>query len=413
MMKNFFLIDQVSLFLLFVIAVVGISVLSFSLKYLKGDLRYSKFLTYLILLISSASCMIVSNHIFLTIFFWGLSNFLLVKLMIHKSSWKAALESGLLAQKYFIVNFLLLSASLVLFAVSAQSYFIDQIIIYQHDIVYTYIAGILMIVAAMIQSSLWPFQPWLLSSLNSPTPVSAMMHAGLINGGGFLLIRFFPLLSKYSLFLNIIFIAGLVSVILGSIFKLLQHSVKRMLACSTMSQMGFMFMQYGLGFANAALAHILLHGFLKSYLFLRSASVVSEKRVTLHDTYTVSSAFVSLMIALASTIIFTLVAGHDSALSSTYIVILTVVFIASLQMSLTILRNDIPKNIMTTVFLVFSANALYALSVRILELCMNSVDLVVFQKLNIIHIAALIILLFIWTYMVATDYLEKYFLKYA
>ena len=86
------------------------------------------------------------------------------------------------------------------------------------------------------------------------------MHAGLVNGGGFLIVRFAPLYLNYPGILNIIFIIGLSTAIMGTLWKLMQSDIKRMLACSTMAQMGFMIAQCGLGLFSAAIAHIILHG---------------------------------------------------------------------------------------------------------------------------------------------------------
>ncbi|MGV2333173.1 MAG UNVERIFIED_CONTAM: hypothetical protein LVR18_03255 [Planctomycetaceae bacterium] len=135
-----------------------------------------------------------------------------------------------------------------------------------------YFAMILIVVGAIMQSALFPFHKWLLSSLNSPTPVSSMMHAGIVNGGGYLLIKLAPLYNHDVLILNVIFMAGFTSAFIGTIWKLIQNNNKNMLACSTLAQMGCMIMEIGMGFFSVALAHITLHSMFKSYLFLASGS---------------------------------------------------------------------------------------------------------------------------------------------
>ena len=107
------------------------------------------------------------------------------------------------------------------------------------------------------------------------------MHAGLINGGGFLLARFAPMLAIQPPILNLIFIAGITTALLGTLWKLMQSDVKRMLACSTMGQMGFMIAQCGLGLFPAAVAHLSWHGLFKAYLFLSTGSAAKEKRLDL------------------------------------------------------------------------------------------------------------------------------------
>ena len=153
-------------------------------------------------------------------------------------------------------------------------------------------ALLLCIITAMTQSALWPFHRWLTSSLNSPTPVSAIMHAGLVNGGGFLLVRFAPLLSEHNLLLNLIFFLGVISAVLGSLWKLVQSDVKRMLACSTMGQMGFMMIQCGLGLFPAAIAHLIWHGLFKAFLFLSAGSAVISQKVDSQSRTSTLSAFI-------------------------------------------------------------------------------------------------------------------------
>ena len=130
----------------------------------------------------------------------------------------------------------------------------------------------------MIQSALVPFHGWLLSSMTAPTPVSAFMHAGLVNAGGVLLARFAPVVAELPAVMLAIVVAGGLSALLAQGWMLVQTDVKRQLGCSTVAQMGFMVLQCGLGFFAAAIAHLILHGFYKAYLFLASGSVVEAKR---------------------------------------------------------------------------------------------------------------------------------------
>jgi NAD(P)H-quinone oxidoreductase subunit 5 len=127
----------------------------------------------------------------------------------------------------------------------------------------------------MIQSAIYPFHRWLLSAMTSPTPASALMHAGFVNGSGILLTLFATLIYVSNTF-DILFIIGGLTAILAQFTKLLQVNVKQKLACSTIAQMGFMIMQCGLGFFNAAIAHLILHGFYKAYLFLSVGEGVKQ-----------------------------------------------------------------------------------------------------------------------------------------
>ncbi len=140
-----------------------------------------------------------------------------------------------------------------------------------------YVVVICILMAALIQSALFPVQNWLMSSMTAPTPASALMHAGFVNAGGILLTRFAPLMVELEIMMALTVVVGATSAVLGKIWKTVQPAFKRQLGCSTVGQMGFMILQCGLGFFTAALAHLILHGFYKAYLFLGYGEAVEHK----------------------------------------------------------------------------------------------------------------------------------------
>lgn len=264
------------------VILLGMIISMFAYKYLADDSGRARFLYRMALITCSTLIMIVADNILLVILALSFSNFLLMQLMIHKPTWQAAKSSGLLAGRYFALVFFMLSCAMLLIYVNYNTLLLSELHHQQNSTIYQPLSIAFLIIAAMVQSSLWPFHKWLLSSLNSPTPVSAMMHAGLINGGGILLIKFAPLLVNTPYFLMIIFYIGLISAIVGTLWKLIQTDIKSILACSTMAQMGFMFMECGLGLFSAALAHICLHGLYKSHLFLGHADLGLDDTKTYH-----------------------------------------------------------------------------------------------------------------------------------
>lgn len=265
-----------SLYILFVSGIIHL----FSVRYMFGDKRYNYFFIKLGFLTSSLLLMIGADHLILMLVFWALSNLLLASLMIHKHDWSASRNSGILMFKLSAVGTGSIALAISILIHSFGTFSLHQILEDQSLIAdpLKWIVLLLLILAALIQSGAWPFHKWLLSSLNSPTPVSGLMHAGLVNGGGFLLARFAPLFSEANTALDILFFLGLISVVLGTGSKLMQSNIKGMLACSTMAQMGFMLMQCGLGLFSAAIAHLFWHGLFKCYLFLNSGSAIVEKR---------------------------------------------------------------------------------------------------------------------------------------
>ncbi|MGB0876717.1 MAG: proton-conducting transporter membrane subunit [Mycobacterium sp.] len=139
------------------------------------------------------------------------------------------------------------------------------------------VVGVLVVIAALSRSAQIPFHRWLPATLAAPTPVSALLHAGVVNGGGILLVRLSPL-SSSELAAGLIIVAGATTMTYGAIIMLVKPDIKGALAYSTMAQMGFMILTCGLGLWAAAVIHLFAHGFYKATLFLSSGSAISRAR---------------------------------------------------------------------------------------------------------------------------------------
>ena len=129
----------------------------------------------------------------------------------------------------------------------------------------------------MTKSAQFPFHLWLIGTIEAPTPVSALMHAGIVNAGGFLVNRLAPLFGLAPTTLHLMFVIGCVTALIGATAMLTQTSVKRRLVYSTMGQMGYMVMECGLGAFALAVFHLCAHGLFKATLFLNSGSSSSSK----------------------------------------------------------------------------------------------------------------------------------------
>jgi len=136
----------------------------------------------------------------------------------------------------------------------------------------------LLVIAASLESAQFPFHSWLPDTMETPTPVSALMHAGIINAGGFLVVRLSPILINAPAALNTLAIVGAFTALFASVVMLTQTSVKRSLAYSTIAQMGFMMLQCGLGAFALATLHLVAHSLYKAHAFLSSGSVVALKK---------------------------------------------------------------------------------------------------------------------------------------
>jgi NADH-quinone oxidoreductase subunit L len=136
----------------------------------------------------------------------------------------------------------------------------------------------LIFVGAMSKSAQFPLHMWLPDSLYAPTPVHALLHAGIINAGGFLLARLAPLYDLSPPTLHVVFAVGLLTTILGSSMMLTQNDIKKTLGYSTIGQMGFMIMECGLGAYGLAIFHLIAHGIFKATIFLNCGQVIHAAR---------------------------------------------------------------------------------------------------------------------------------------
>ncbi len=139
-------------------------------------------------------------------------------------------------------------------------------------------AAVLLALAAFARSAQFFLHNWLPYSMDGPTPVSALMHAGIVNAGGFLINRFAPVFVQAGDVLHGLFIVGLVTAVIGSVLMLTQNDVKKSLGYSTMGQMGFMIMECGVGAFSLAIYHLIAHGLFKGTLFLSAGSVINAAR---------------------------------------------------------------------------------------------------------------------------------------
>lgn len=393
--ESMFYVDTLSIIVICLVSFIGIVVYAFATRYMHGDSIYFRFRKNLILLLSAVIVMSIADNLLVFLGAWFCCNWVLTRLIAHKSSWKAANASSMLALRNFLVGFSFIGLAFYMLYRFTGSLSIQNIIHNSIDTRYLLLPLCMLLFGAMSQSAIWPFNRWLISSLNAPTPVSALMHAGVVNGGGLLLTRFAPLYFNTPLMLNVIFILGLITALLGTLWKLMQNDVKRMLACSTMGQMGFMFVQIGLGFFASAIAHFCWHGLFKAYLFLASGSVAQEKRLDPSYPPRLLVFLFSLMCGLLASCIFVLVNKIDLIPLNTYLILFVMVFIAGTQLSLTILRDGVLKRLPVAMFATALLSSLYAINIHFFEKIMSPTFMQA-QPINLLHVIGLIFLTTVW-----------------
>lgn len=264
-------INRFTILIWTVVSFFAAVILSYSANYLRGYLHRTNFIFFTVGFTFSVMLFVASEHVLLLILSWFSMGYFIARLIGSDKNWGEAREASIFAQKYFILSGIFLSLGLLLLAFKSGSFLVDGIVASLETLSkpVLFFSALCIITAAIIQSAIYPFHRWLLSAMTAPTPASALMHAGFVNGSGILLTLFATLLVTTGT-LPLLFIIGGITAIIAQFAKLLQTNIKHKLGCSTIAQMGFMIMQCGLGFFNAAVVHLILHGFYKAYLFLSS-----------------------------------------------------------------------------------------------------------------------------------------------
>ena len=262
----------IGLLTLFVAAIVT----TFSLRYMRADRMPQRFFVTTGLLVASVLLFVGARDLVSLALGWCASGVLLARLIGHDLHWREARQASRRALGAFVLGDTALLGALAVLGLAAGTLRIDAVLAAVPGLPpqVTLAAAGLLLIAAAARCALPPFSGWLLSSMTAPTPVSALMHAGLVNAGGFLLIRFAPLLEAAPAVRAAAIGVGLIAALYGLGVMRVRPDVKRSLAGSTVSQMGFMIMSCGLGAYAAALWHIVAHGLFKAWLFLGSGSSI-------------------------------------------------------------------------------------------------------------------------------------------
>lgn len=275
-----FRIDGLSVLLGAAVTLVSATVHSFARRYMEGDAGYDRFLRRLAVLTGTVLVVLSADHMLVLLVAWAAMGWLLADLIAHVRGWPQAREAARLARRWFAVGSAALALGLIGLAGQTGTMSLSAALgtVAQVEAPLRAAIGSCLAIAAIIQCGLLPAHRWLMSSMTAPTPVSAFMHAGLVNAGGILLARTAPIYEGQAALLLGIFVVGAASALLGAVVALTQPDVKRGLAASTVAQMGFMVLQCGLGFHAAAMAHLILHGLYKAALFLGSGSALANAK---------------------------------------------------------------------------------------------------------------------------------------
>jgi NADH-quinone oxidoreductase subunit L len=272
-------IDQLSLYMTLIITGIGTLIHLYSMGYMKGEEGYPRFFAYLNLFVFSMLNLVLADNLLLTFLGWegvGLCSYLLIGFEYEKYS---AVNAGM---KAFIVNrigdvgFILGTGFLFWFTGSLRYSEIQSVIPGLNGFLpYADLIALFFFIAAMGKSAQVPLYVWLPDAMAGPTPVSALIHAAtMVTAGIFLIARLnivFLVAPDTSLFIACI---GAFTAIFAATIGTLQNDIKKILAYSTVSQLGFMFLAMGVGSYVAGLFHLMTHAFFKALLFLGAGSVI-------------------------------------------------------------------------------------------------------------------------------------------
>jgi len=294
-------IDMLGLAMALLTSFVGAIVLSFSVRHMKADRRLSAYALRVSLLIASVLALVAAQDLIVFALAWAASGVLLAQLIGHVPGWVEAEAAKKRARTAFVVGDGALLAALLLLGAWAGSLSIADVIAAAPTLPMPLaaLACALILVGAMARSALPPFHKWLMGSMTAPTPVSALMHAGVVNAGGFLLIRFAPLLEAVPAVKVAAVLIGATGALFGIGVMIVRPDIKRALGGSTVAQMSFMIMTCGLGAYTAALWHLIAHGLFKSWAFLGAGSSIARARPAALASWSPAASVMVTALALA------------------------------------------------------------------------------------------------------------------
>lgn len=284
-----FAANSVNVIVLNLILFMALVLIGFSRNYMQGEACYRRFFVWMLLTLAAVAFTVVSNHLALLWLGW-----VAISLCLHNllTLYPERPRAVLAAHKKFILArtaeaFLLLAFVLLYLSHGTPyiSIISDELLSLQLSAQFSQstqlgweqqLAAVFIAIAAMIKCAQLPVHGWLIKVVEAPTPVSALLHAGVINMGGFMLILFAPLISLAVFAQWLLLIVAGVSTLLAALIMTTRISVKVRLAWSTSAQMGLMLLQCALGLYELALLHLILHSAYKAHAFLSSGNAVIE-----------------------------------------------------------------------------------------------------------------------------------------
>lgn len=302
-------IDAIGATVLLLVSFVGWCIVRYSQTYLQAERGEARFVAWLLTTLAAVLVVVTSNHLLLLALAWMATSFALHRLLTFFADRPAAQVA---AHKKFVVgrvaDVCMLAAAGLLYAAFGTLQ-IDQLLqaaaLAPALPMLAQVATLLVVVAVLLKTAQLPFHGWLIQVMEAPTPVSALLHAGVVNLGGYVLIRLAPLIAELPLAMGLLVAAGTLTAVIAALVMTTRISVKVMLAWSTTAQMGFMVMQCGLGLWEMALLHLVAHSLYKAHCFLAAGGTVRQTQVRQLAPATVPPSASALLLGALASLVMT------------------------------------------------------------------------------------------------------------
>ena len=272
-----FVADGLGIFLAVVATVIGSLAVIFSVDYMHGEKQLGRYYALVLFFIGAMVGLVLSSNLLLVFIFWEITALCSYALISFNNDDPNAVYGGM---KALIITQLggigLLAGALFVYSTTG-SYDLNGFLAIAHELPANVlaIAAFGFLIAAAAKSSQFPFHTWLPDAMEAPTPISALIHAAtMVNAGVYLLIRFYPAFEHVPGWRTSVVIVGMVSALLAGIMAVVADDIKRVLAYSTVSQLGYMVYAIGAGGVFASQFHLLSHAIFKALLFLSAGAVI-------------------------------------------------------------------------------------------------------------------------------------------
>ncbi len=271
------LVDPLASVMLLLVTGVGLLIHVYSLGYMAGDERFHVYFAYLNLFLASMLVLVLGESLLTLFVGWelvGLCSYLLIGFWFSDPEYASAAKKAFVVNRVGDVGFMI--AMFVVFAAVGSLSFVE--VLPQADALAggtAVVVGILLLIAATGKSAQIPLYVWLPDAMAGPTPVSALIHAAtMVTAGVYLIARTSPIYALVPDVGMLVAWIGIATALLAALIALAQRDIKKILAYSTVSQLGYMFVGVGVGAYTAGIFHLLTHGFFKALLFLAAGSVM-------------------------------------------------------------------------------------------------------------------------------------------